>query len=420
MSIFDDDQPEAQPSRPKRPKNPFADPDERREPGIDSSTQFTDDDPDGDSDDNFEPMDNNRNRHLSSSLNNIRDDGPAHQPEKPPQTTDKQQPVRNPFASSEPETAATTRSAPSRPASTHKVPPQTPPQPAAQPRPQQPQARPQPKPRPAAPQADSRKSEPTTTKTAPQVAPQVAPQAPPLTTPRPTPPSPPEFARHAHRSNSSGLTNLILWALVAMAVLLASWNMMRLSSIDSRIDALSAKIDSQAGAPGNSASEGDTSTTDARLARLENNLLPLETRLDNVQKQLSDSGQAEQIAALEKRVAELQKNLKASAKTAIAAKPTTTATTVTPKTTPKALSAPKPAGWVVNIASLSNRKNANALANKAIALGTDTRVDSYPSQGRTLYRIRAYGYATQSAAEEGAQQLQTALDISGMLVRKVE
>ena len=398
MSIFDDDQTESSPPRPGRTKNPFADPDERREPNIDNTVYFEDDEDDGD--EPFQPMDNNRNRHLSSSLSNIRDDGPAHQPARQEQHKPST-PVRNPFAAdASRKPVADALSAKPQP---------TPQEKAQQTRPKTPT---QSQPAQSHPRRSGAQSRTDHTAKSQIAAPEVSVTRPQVETrPSPTPP-PPKFVNH---SNNSSLTRLILWTLVSMAVLLSGWNMAQLSAIDKRIDRLSDKTNNMT-PPTNSGKEDETDNLETRLARLENNLQALEVQLDREPQSTVGNQQSEQFSSLEKRIDELQKAVTASSKTAA---PNAADTTVaaTPKTA--ATPAPEKTGWVINMASLSNRKNADTLASKARALGFDSQVEPYPSQGRTLYRIRAYGYATQSAAEQAAQRLQTAFKLNGMLIRKV-
>ena len=429
MSIFDDDQPDLSSPRQQRrtgrqsapTRDESLNPEERREPSIASMDHFEDDEQEQDTPSerhnrrgqgsHFEPIDANRNRHLSSSLNTIRDDGPAYRPqpetgaqttsaEQRPTTTPQQKPPavdrgsladREPSANREPSAKREppAHRTPATGASLHKEPARNP----FASDPAKPSARPAPKAAAPQPEQARPKSQPTETQPAPT---------------RQPPPPPPVFARGEVKQSNSLLT-LILWTLVSVTVVLSAWNMMRLSSIDAQLSSLSAKLDGAEPEPDNNLEV----RLETRLARVENNLQPLESHIQDLQKQLSDNGQNTKLAQLENRITQLQRELKAVADKA-AAKP------ATPKATASAPAATAPQGWVINIASLANRKNAETLRDKARALGADTRVESYPSRGRTLYRIRAFGYRTQSAAEKEAQRLQTALNISGMLVRKAE
>ena len=233
---------------------------------------------------------------------------------------------------------------------------------------------------------------------------------------RPTTPPPPEFSRR--QQPAIGVSSLTLWTLLAMAVLLAAWSMIQLSGLNDRVASLSSEVQ-QLEQP---AVNSDTANSDARLARLENNYQGLESRIQQLPQgnaSNSDNVQSEKLAELEKQLSQLQ-NQQKELQTSIAAlktqvtKPAPTAASKPPAATPK------PSGWVINIASLSNRDNALKLASKAKLLGADCRVESYPSQGRTLYRVRAFGYSSQSAAEQAAVRLQNGLGMSGLIVRKVD
>ncbi|MCV6605918.1 MAG: hypothetical protein OIF34_11475, partial [Porticoccaceae bacterium] len=118
MSIFDDDQAESVATAradKKAHKNPFADPEERLEPLMHEGSEL-DDDELALEEEEFVPLDRKRNRHLSSSLDKIRDNGPASTAREPapqedvkpapaPKASPQPQEARNPFAGSEASTA---------------------------------------------------------------------------------------------------------------------------------------------------------------------------------------------------------------------------------------------------------------------------------------------------------------------------
>ncbi|MDM3869882.1 SPOR domain-containing protein [Porticoccus sp. W117] len=454
MSIFDDDHAEpvatAKPGK-KAHKNPFADPDERLEPLMETGSELDDDELALDEED-FVPLDRKRNRHLSSSLDKIRDNGPAQTPssetpkvEKKPVRVQKAdpQPTRNPFANSTETTRTAVEDNPFlAPAKRAQTQAQTPPvinrqvpesktfpgeklagekpasvkvsepkhsekpqrsQPQAEARqapsspyvPQKPLVDERPQPEPRRPQLDREKP------SQPEPAPQAA---------------PPEFARR--QQPAIGVTSLTLWTLLAMAVLLAAWSMIQLSGIKEQLAALNNDVKQMEQPAAVVADSGQ----EARLARLENNYQALESRIQQ-QPKTGSNNQDATVAQLQKQIGQLQNQVQQQQKQLQSTLATLQqqAKSATPATTSKPVAAvAKPSGWVINIASLSNRDNALKLVNKAKALGTDTRMESYPSQGRTLYRVRAFGYNSQSAAEQAALRLQNGLNMSGLIVRKID
>ncbi|UTW45440.1 SPOR domain-containing protein [bacterium SCSIO 12696] len=449
MSIFDDDTTQAV-SAPKskaasRQKNPFADPDERLEPHIKDDTPFEDDE----LDDEFTPLDSSRNRHLSRSLENIRDHGPAHATKTANTTETQSQPAkpetppkaesRNPFADNQSnrqgpsdshkkidksnnpflagvdtsklttqktEKTAETKTGNAPQASKIKAPQPAKPAPSeatisSKRDPQQTNlratantaAKPPRQPRPQSDEIPSRE--------APVQQPSSQRQAPP----------PPEFARR--QQPAIGVGNLTLWALLAMAVLLAAWSMIQLSGVENRLVELTSEVTRLQQQP--TSVDSNSEGSDLRLSRLENNLQAVENRIQKLQRPVAPAANnqplKDEMAQLQQRVDQLQKQLQAT---------TTAKQTPSPVAKAPAEAAPKPNGWVINIASLSNRGNALKLAGKASALGADAKVEPYPSQGRTLYRIRAYGYNSQGAAEQAAIRLQNGLGVGGLIVRKID
>ncbi|MGS2723264.1 SPOR domain-containing protein [Porticoccus sp. GXU_MW_L64] len=461
MSIFDDDNADpvatAKPGK-KNHKNPFADPDERLEPLMDAGSELDDDELAFEEED-FEPLDRKRNRHLSSSLDKIRDNGPADNgpadnsainngpaqtavSEKPrldkkPANREKSdsQAVRNPFASSSEASKTLSEDNPflaparraqadsqtpsdnNRQAAENKAFPGTK-QANVKPReasnkaiPSQPRhetrraASPVSQQKPMPQQPVTERSEANYLRPGQQTSPQVEP-APQV--------APPEFARR--QQAPIGVSSLTLWTLLAMAVLLAAWSMIQLSAVKEQLASLNNEV-KQMDSPAI-----DSSAQEARLSRLENNYQALESRL---QQSLTtgNSNQSGEITQLQKQLSQLQQKVQQQQKelqSAIATLKQQTKAAPPVAASKPVTEIPKPTGWVINIASLSNRDNALNLVSKAKALGTDTRVESYPSQGRTLYRVRAVGYSSQGAAEQAALRLQNGLGMSGLIVRKID
>ncbi len=72
--------------------------------------------------------------------------------------------------------------------------------------------------------------------------------------------------------------------------------------------------------------------------------------------------------------------------------------------------------WFINIASFSDRNAANNIYQKALKITEKASIKPIVINGRTLYRIRANGYNSQTGAEDEAQRLQKRLNLSGLWV----
>ncbi|WIO73568.1 SPOR domain-containing protein [Porticoccaceae bacterium LTM1] len=326
--------------------------------------------------DDFEPLDDHRNRNLSHSLSGVQDDGPARTPAP--------KPARDPEVDESP--FMNVNPAPNKVATESRAPKQQPVQPQApfhiDERLEQP-AEPKPARKPA-PQAEKATAEPRPSR---KVAP------PPLKT-------------------NLTMATMLNWALLALLLILAVSQMIQMSELDKQQTALNDSLDKLTQS---SALQDRTTEQNEQFTALQNELNQLKGQVSALQNtpaatELPTDAQ-ELIKSLAARMDGVENNLQLLELQQV--KATKPAVSKEPKAT-----ATNSAGWFINIAVLSDLANANNLRDKVRNLGADAKVDAIQSKGRTLHRVRAYGYASQSAAERDAQRLQTALNLEGLWVTK--
>ena len=115
------------------------------------------------------------------------------------------------------------------------------------------------------------------------------------------------------------------------------------------------------------------------IAELEDRNQPLEAKLSSVERALK-------IARAD------------AAKTSNASAPSTV--TSSPRQSPPAAS-----GWFINVQTYATRTDADAMVARLSSSSEEFMVQAAKVNGRTLYRVRASGYATQSDAEDAAMEL---------------
>ncbi len=205
------------------------------------------------------------------------------------------------------------------------------------------------------------------------------------------------FAAESHFSADGifnpGMRALLNWGILVILIIVAVWNLTWQSETDIKLTALLANLDQLEEQMGRVADGGDSS----------DQLANLNARIDALEKKLELAAEQTELSA---RLDALENNVQIAASQA-------------EKAAKKQAAAKPPAAtnpWFINIAVLSDKKNAGNLRDKVKSLGVDGRMESYPSQGRTLYRVRAYGYPSKSAATGDVRRLQRALGLSGFWV----
>lgn len=192
-----------------------------------------------------------------------------------------------------------------------------------------------------------------------------------------------------------GMRALVNWGVLAILIVVAIWNLAYQSETDIRLAGLANSLDRL--------SQNTGEPSDDATATIDQRLTSLSQRLDNLEKKFALASEQQNLSA---RLDALENNLQIAAEQAAKAQQKSAAT-----------KPPAPIdNWFINIAVLSDQKNATNLRDKLKSLGADGRIESYPSGGRTLHRVRAYGYSTKSAAEKDVRRLQTALNLSGFWV----
>jgi cell division septation protein DedD len=63
------------------------------------------------------------------------------------------------------------------------------------------------------------------------------------------------------------------------------------------------------------------------------------------------------------------------------------------------------AAWSVQVGAFSERANAVQLAGRVAEFGHEARVSEFPSNGRTMFRVRVEGFATRERAEAAGSAL---------------
>jgi DedD protein len=116
--------------------------------------------------------------------------------------------------------------------------------------------------------------------------------------------------------------------------------------------------------------------------------------------------------------AENKKSLKSSAKAAEAAK---TAKVIKTSKAPAAKKVPvktkssKVSGWIVQVGSFSNRKNAKGLRDKLRKLGHTSFVEAIKAGSGTVYRVRVGPELTLKSAEKLKQRLAKEAQLTGLV-----
>ncbi len=93
-----------------------------------------------------------------------------------------------------------------------------------------------------------------------------------------------------------------------------------------------------------------------------------------------------------------------------------------PKDTPNNHAPPdKPrvglSAWVVQVASLSNRDNAQSLVNKLRSKGYSAFLEQVSVKGRNLFRVRVGPEIDRKRAERMAEQVRKLVDLKGQVIR---
>lgn len=323
----------------------------------------------------FEPLDDHRNRNLSHSLSGVQDDGPARTPSP--------KPARNPDFDESP--FMNMNPTPNRAATEAKAQSQ-----------------------PAQPQAPFHIDEPLDHSAEPKPARKQPPQAEKAT----AAPKPQRKRVPPPIKTNLTMATMLNWAMLALLLILAISHMIHLSELDKQQIALSNSMDKLTQS---SALQDRSPEQNEQLTTLQNDLSQLKRQvaaLQNTPATTESSTESQElIKSLAARMDGVENNLQLLELQQVkATKP------ATPKETKATVSSSD--GWFINIAVLSDKANANNLRDKVRNLGADAKVEAIQSKGRTLHRIRAYGYASQSAAEKDAQRLQTALNLEGLWVTK--